>query len=273
MNSFQILCVTMHQKDFSKIAEMNIHSDVIFANQSDHTLYQETVYDGKHKARMITTTTRGVGKNRNIALSYADADYCLFADDDVRYCDDMEQIVLSEFQNYPNADIFVFHFDSDDPVRKQKKYDMTRRHRMTERMPWGSCRIAIKYSAIQKANLWFTTLFGGGCMFPSGEDSLWLSEAKKAGLRFYVSDKTIGTVSYATSSWFTGYDEKMFFGKGAFYAAAHPSFFHIWMLYFAFRTQRLTEVPLHDRIRWMKAGRAGYHAMCSFEDYKRKEIK
>lgn len=33
MSKFELLCVTMHQKDFSKIQEMNIHSDVVFANQ------------------------------------------------------------------------------------------------------------------------------------------------------------------------------------------------------------------------------------------------
>ena len=31
MSKFEILCVTMHQKDFSKIQKMNIHSDVVFA--------------------------------------------------------------------------------------------------------------------------------------------------------------------------------------------------------------------------------------------------
>lgn len=33
MSKFELLCVTMHQKDFSKLQEMNIRSDVVFANQ------------------------------------------------------------------------------------------------------------------------------------------------------------------------------------------------------------------------------------------------
>ena len=41
MLSFEILCVTMYQKDFSKIGEMNIHSNVVFANQCDRTSYEE----------------------------------------------------------------------------------------------------------------------------------------------------------------------------------------------------------------------------------------
>ena len=35
MATFEILCVTMHQNDFSKIKEMNIHSDVVFATLSE----------------------------------------------------------------------------------------------------------------------------------------------------------------------------------------------------------------------------------------------
>ena len=34
MSKLEVLCVTMHQKDFSKIREMNINADVVFANQA-----------------------------------------------------------------------------------------------------------------------------------------------------------------------------------------------------------------------------------------------
>ena len=92
MSTFEILCVTMHQNDFSKLTEMNVHSDIVYANQCDHTSYEEIEFEG-HTAKMISTTTRGVGINRNLALTYATADICLMADDDVTYTDDMEQRV------------------------------------------------------------------------------------------------------------------------------------------------------------------------------------
>ena len=95
MPKFEILCVTMHQRDFFKIKEMNIRSDVFFAKQADTTALEEIEFEG-HKARMLTTDTRGVGVNRNMALQYAKGDICLFADDDVTYHDDVEEKVLSE---------------------------------------------------------------------------------------------------------------------------------------------------------------------------------
>ena len=39
MPKFEILCVTMHQTDFAKVEEMNIHSNVVFANQCNRTAY------------------------------------------------------------------------------------------------------------------------------------------------------------------------------------------------------------------------------------------
>ena len=52
MSAFEILCVTMAQTDFSKIQQMNIHSDVVFANQSNRTAFEETIFEGR-KARNL----------------------------------------------------------------------------------------------------------------------------------------------------------------------------------------------------------------------------
>lgn len=271
MSKFEILCVTMHQHDFSKLNEMNIHSNVVFANQSDYTAYEEQVFDG-HTAKMISTETRGVGINRNLTLAYASAEICLFADDDVRYRDDVEELVCAEFDAHPDADVIIFHLEADE-AHKQKKYPKTRKCGRFEKMPWGGVRIAFRLNSVRKANVWFTTLYGGGCVFPSGEDSMWLTDAKRKGLTFYVSKETIGEISYDNSTWFTGYDERFFFGKGAFYAAVHPKAFGFWMRYFCYRTRNMSQLSRKEKIKWMKRGRQGYKEMLSYAAYLEKYEK
>lgn len=266
MSKFEILCVTMHQNDFSKIQEMNIHSDVVFANQCDHTSFEEMEFEG-HKAKMISTNTRGVGVNRNLTLMYASADICLFADDDVKYVDNVEEIVTREFDAHPDADIMIFHLDTDEATRKQRSYPKTRKHKRFEKMPWGGCRIAVRLSSIKKANVMFTTLFGGGCVFPSGEDSMWLKDAKRKGLTFYVSKETVGTVYFESSSWFTGIDERFYYSKGAFYQLLHPKTHFFWRLYFAFRTRKNSKLSFKQRMKWMTHGKQGYKEMLSFKEY------
>ncbi len=266
MSKFEILCVTMHQNDFSKIKEMNVHSDIVYANQCDHTSYEEINFDS-HIAKMISNETRGVGKNRNIALLYASADICLMADDDVRYADDMEEKVLAEFEKYPDADVIVFHFTSDDPHRKPPQYAKTKKISKFSRTPWGSIRIAFRLNSVRRANAWFTTLFGGGCLFPSGEDSIWIKALRRAGLTFYVSKETIGEVSYEKSTWFTGYDDKYFYGVGACYAAINPKTTLPKYLYMAFRTKGKGDLSIAKKIRLMYQGQAGYKQMLSYENF------
>lgn len=270
MSRFQILCVTMNQHDFSKINKMNIKSDVIFANQAAGTSYEELKFNN-HTAKMITTDTRGVGINRNIALSYADADVCLLADDDITYYDRLEEKVLAEFDSHPDADVIIFHLDTDVKERELVRYKETRKVRKFDRKPWGAVRVAFKLSSVRRANVWFSTLFGGGAKYPCGEDSIWIEETFHKGLVYYVSNQTIGFVSCMQSSWFTGYDEKRFFASGALYSAIHPHTVWIWIIYFACRTSRLTMLPFYKRIKWEIKGVNAYFEGLSYEDYRNDE--
>ncbi len=266
MSKLEVLCVTMHQKDFSKIKEMNIHTDVIFANQADTNSFDEYEFEGC-KAKMITTTTRGVGVNRNIALMYASAQYCLLADDDVVYNDDMQQRIISEFEAHPDADVMLFHFATDHKERKQVSYNKTKKYSVFYGLPWSAFSVAFRLSSVKKANVWFTTLFGGGAIFPSGEDSMFLSALRKAGLKFYVSKETLGTVSFETSTWYTGRDEKYYYGKGVFYQAVRPKLKYFWMMYFCLRTFKHKNISVKDKLRWMCRGAKGYKDLMSYDDY------
>lgn len=265
MSRFEILCVTMNQNDFSKINSMNIHSDVVFANQCDRTEYNEFEF-GEHRAKMISTQTKGVGINRNLTLIYASAEICLLADDDVIYKDDVEQIVLNEFDAHPDADVFIFNLNSLGG-RKIKKYNKTQKCSSLFRKMGGGVRIAFRLSSVKKANLWFTTLFGGGCIFPCGEDSKWMVDAYKKGLTVYVSKETIGSVSFDVSTWFDGVNEKYFYGFGAYYKNAHPISYPLWILYFAIRTSKMTKMSFFCKIKWMKNGVKGFNGLLSFNDF------
>lgn len=266
MAKLELLCVTMHQTDFSKIKEMNINTDVFFANQADIYDYSEYEFDG-YCAKMLTTTTRGVGKNRNIALLHASSEYCLLADDDVVYDDDMPERVIAEFEEHPDADVIIFHFETDDPVRTQIKYSETKRWSRFNRLPFAGFRIAFKLDSIRKANVWFSTLFGGGCIFPSGEDSMFLSDLQRAGLNFYVSKESIGRVSFEKSTWYSGVNEKYFYGKGAFYQATRPTFKYFWMLHMLLRTCKNTDLTPLEKLRWMKYGATGYKMILSYDQF------
>ena len=250
MKKLQVLVATMHQKDLSLVEKMNIRCDAVIANQADKNeiLTEDNV-------TMITTKTRGVGLNRNIALLAADAEILLFADDDVMYHDDMTEKVVAAFAENPQADVIIFGMN------------ITRNGQITERrtlrnkrlwvwnsMRFGTYRIAAKREKLLQHNITFNQNFGGGCPFSSGEDSLFLKACFDAGLRVYGHEYVLGTCAKDTSTWFVGFNEKYFYDKGVLMRYLFPRVPHLMALYFGIRFKRKTDLSAMKRVKMMLHG-------------------
>ena len=261
MDRLQVLVATMHQKDLSIADKMNIRCGAVLANQAD---WDQILVEGDRK--MITTTTRGVGLNRNIALLASDGDILLFADDDVVYYDDMPQQVLAAFWENPQADVLVFGMDM---IKNGVVFDRRRltnhRLRVFNAMRFGTYRIAIRRKALLRANVLFNQNFGGGCPFCSGEDSLFLKACFDRGLKVYAHEYVLGTCAKDTSTWFVGCDEKYFYDKGVLMRYLFPRVPHLMALYFAIRFKRATDIKMLQRICLMQQGVRGGKSMQQYQ--------
>ncbi len=264
--SIQVLVATMHQQDTSLAENMNIRCDALLANQADREAF--TVEDTPHgRRRMITTATRGVGLNRNIALLAATADILLLADDDVVYNDDMPAAVEAAFAALPKADVIVFGVDI------LKKGEITPRHiskvrrlRVHNAMRYGTYRIAVRRRAVVDHNITFHQSFGGGCPFSAGEDSLFLKSCFNSGLRVYAYPYTLGTCCKDTSSWFRGCNEKYFYDKGVLVRKLFPRTAYLMALYFGIRFKLPTELGVMKRLRWIYKGVRGGRRMIPYTE-------
>lgn len=252
----EVLCTTMYQRDMSKYNEMNIQTDVVYANQGDRYDFEETQIGGKN-VRMISTAQRGVGKNRNVALLHAVGDICIFSDDDVCYVDGYEEIVQGAFQEVPQADILIFNFTTGSS-RKEEINRKIKRGRIWNVLSYGTYRIAFRLGKIQKANIWFTTLFGGGSKYLCGEDSLWLVEALKKGLKIYTYPRIIGEVKQEESTWFSGYNEDYFFSRGAWLQAALPKMKYLMTLYYIIRFRKISKISSGLIYKFIRMGMDSY---------------
>lgn len=232
MSTFEILCVTMNQKDFSKIQEMNIHSNVVFANQADRTSFEQIEFDG-HTAKMITTATRGVGINRNLALMYSSADICLFADDDVVYYDGYEDTICRFYAQHPDADVVIFNFSVSRKGKDTKQIISKSKKLKRKKLSYGTYAISVRRSAVLWNNITFHHQFGGGAIYSCGEDSKFLNDCFEKKLTFYTCSDLIGIVNHQESTWFNGFTDKFFVDKGIlFYAtmkhlAVPASIYHV----------------------------------------------
>lgn len=234
----QLLISTMNQTDSSLLEKMNICSEALIINQCDRLELKEFIYNG-FQIEWYSFPEIGVGKSRNNALIRATGDILVFADDDVTYKTDYVNIIISEFQRHPKADIIIFNVPSINLDRTEYLIRKFHRIHFFNCLRYGTFRIAVRGKSLRKKQIYFSQLFGGGSLYGSGEDSIFLMECIRKGLRMYASPQTIGVVSHEESSWFSGYTDKYFYDKGALFANMSERFSYILSLQFCLRHREL----------------------------------
>lgn len=213
----QVLIATMNQTDHSLLKKMNIQTDAIVGNQCDNNSVDIFEYNGQ-RMMYYNFAERGVGLNRNNTLMRADADICLFADDDMTYVDNYAEIVKRAFLNNPTADIIVFNLIGRDTERDKilKKHTV----HWYNYLKYGTARIAFRLASVKKNGIYFNQCFGGGTEHCHGEDNLFLTACLKNKLKLIAVPEYIAALTEEReSSWNIGYNDKYLFDQGALYYA------------------------------------------------------
>lgn len=242
MSKVEVLVACMNQKDDSLYKEMNLQTDAVLANQSDEYSYKEFIQANGNIVKLVSSFDRGVGKNRNKALLNASGEFLLCSDQDMIYVDGYEKIVEDAFLKCPKADMIVFNLEYLNRFTPARKADSKfKRVHLWNCMRYGTARVAIRRKSLEKACLSFSTMYGGGAKYSSGEDTLFIREAIRKGLKMYASPVIIAKVKQEESSWFCGYTEKYFIDKGVLIANAFPYLKYLLMYYFAYGMRNLSE--------------------------------
>ena len=237
MRSYQLLVSTMNQSDFRIVERMNIHSDALIINQTDHFGYDVKHING-YEIQMLSFAERGVGLSRNSAMMRSDAEIIEFADDDMVFENNHRELVVAEFDKHPKADAILFSIHSMNPQRPLLDISKFCRVGRRKALKYGCARLAVRRERVIYNNLSFSLLFGGGCKYGSGEDTVFLQDMLKEGLKIYQSPVLVAQVRQEDSSWFKGYTEKYFFDKGALFAAALPKLCKPYALMTALKSGR-----------------------------------
>ena len=226
----QVLLSAMNQNNHNILREANITSDAIIINQCDYFQYENFKHLNKN-ILFISLPEKGVGLSRNNALMRSTADIILFADEDIKYLNNYEKIIQTEFKKYPKSDMIIFNVPSKNPKRPNFHIKKRKRIRRYSCFKFATPRIAVKSDKIKQNNIYFSLLFGGGAKHSSGEDSIFIFECIKKGLKVYSSKEVIGYVSQHESTWFNGYDDKYFIDKGSFFESLSPNYSRLLIIY------------------------------------------
>ena len=261
----QVLVATMSQNDFSKVKSMNISSDCIYANQANETSYKQQDFDFG-TVKMVTTETRGVGINRNIALLYSEGDYLLFSDDDLVYVDGYQKIVEQAFEHCPKADGIIFNIVTVGFDYGRRKNIKVKRVRWYNSFNYGAVRLAVKRNSIKREGITFSTNFGGGTKYSAGEDTLFINSMLKKGLKLFTYPVVIATVDQTTSTWFKGYNEKFYYDKGALFSAISKFWAKPLCLQYLVRHRehKKNGISFFKAYKLMKQGIKGYEMLVAY---------
>lgn len=213
--TLQLLVAAVNKEPRELAEEMRIDSDAIIVSQGERYVYEELNWN-EHNIRYYSMAERGVGLSRNHSLMRATADISLFADEDIVYEPDYEEKVLAAFAEHPHADMLLFNVQAM-PGRETYHNDCFGRVRWYNCGRYPTYSFAVRTEKIHQRNITFSLLFGGGARYSNGEDSLFIRDCLKAGLRVYKVPVTIGHERERESTWFTGYNNKFFFDRGMLY--------------------------------------------------------
>lgn len=238
--NIEVLAAVMNKEPNKIIKSMNLNSNAIIINQCEKNEYIKIKYNN-YEIDFYSFNERGVGLSRNNALMRATGDIIVFADEDMKYVNNYNDIIVEAFKNNPKADMIVFNVLSSNPKRPTVKILSNKKVHLFNCLKYGAVNFAVKREILYKYNIYFSLLFGGGAKYSAGEDSLFIYEFIKAGGRVYTDSNVIGTVAQTSSTWFKGYTKKFFYDKGALYACLSKRLCRILCLQFLLRHKFVLE--------------------------------
>ena len=216
----EVLVSTMHQKNCDFLKSMNISTNAIVINQTDFES-SEQIALGENTVKFISNNESGIAKSRNKALENSSADICILADDDMQFSNNYEETVIDVFNKH-NADIIIFNLidNENDLIREN---ETVKKINIFNYMNYGAARIAFKSNVIKDNGLSFKEAFNNNPLPACGEDTLFLRDALKKGLKILAVPETLAKLQHTReSTWFKGYTKEYFFDKGVILGIAHP---------------------------------------------------
>ncbi len=250
----QVLVSAVEQNMAALVEKMNISTPAVVVNQCDSYSYEEMEHNGA-KIQCFSMPERGVGLSRNTALLHADAEVCLFSDEDITLTGDYAKEMEKAYREIPDADMILFNVKVSP---KRKTYWNTDIHRVNYRNygRYPAYSISGKLDSLRRANVGYSLLFGGGAKYSNGEDSLFLRDCLRAGLHIYTHTICIGEEKERESTWFRGYTQKFFHDRGVLYHFLYGKLAKplAWRFLWVHRQEMCREISVGEAYRLMKDG-------------------
>ncbi|WP_305453770.1 glycosyltransferase [Bacillus mycoides] len=259
--NIEMLVSTMNQVNYNLIQRMNIKNSAVVINQVTNNNLQIPRNLDEEKLKFINVHDKGLSKSRNMAINNSSGDICMICDDDLFYYDDYINKITTAYEKNAEADVIIFCYDTDGR-HKKNFYKEGKRLGYIDLMKVSSVQITFRRKSIIEKNIYFDELFGtGSAHYQCGEENIFLFECLKKGLKIHFEPVSILSIDNSNkSTWFNGFNEKLFFDKGAVFTALSNRFYHLLIWQFAIRKYKLYrhEINFIKAINSMYKGHKNY---------------
>lgn len=251
--SFQLLITTVNKsfEEVRKLVEMmNVSSDAIVRCQTDFDEERSFCFN-KKTIFVIFANDKGLSKNRNELLKKSTADYVMFADDDERFVDNYENMILTSVENYDCVD---FSFVNDNNELFSFSNRTTKKRRFSSKI--GIISMVFKRLSLINSGILFDERFGAGAEYDRGEDTIFRKRIFDSDLSY----KSLSTVIFDLYSLKReSYCADRFDNRGIKSACVFYGYFYgfiscLFIFRLALKSRKTRSYSLREMFRFRKEG-------------------
>ncbi len=209
---------------------------------------------GSKNLRILHVKERGISRSRNRALEHTVGDILLLTDDDTELLDGFSRILVEAFERYPEADMITFQSLNQNGEKRKAYSNKPFRHNMRTLMRVSSIEVALRRKSLEKNPHGFDERFGLGSWFPTGSETVFLSDALSKGFQILYCPEAIVRHPDDSSGRALFQNEVLMKAKGAMFYRIFGWKAYAICIYFAWSKRNETGLTLYHSIKLMYSG-------------------
>jgi hypothetical protein len=261
-SDIEILIATMHRDNFDFLIPM-----FPFANYWDFSLlivnqtHGNPLVSQHENVRVIHCLEYGLSKSRNLALAHASKELLVITDDDVIFKSDFESKIVDAFNHFNSPAMVRFCSEKEEHVL-MKKYPKKPKPSLNwfDILNTTSIEIVVHRTLLKSKQIQFDERFGLGSTFGAGEEQVFLTAIRGAGLPLSFTPQVLVIHPQPTTIYKISVEQKYYI-QGALLTALFPNFYWFWFVlkvFFDLKQQKLSTKEIKLAFQSFKSGRADF---------------
>lgn len=207
----------------------------------------------RNDMRIVTSTSKGLSRCRNAALSVATAPLVWIADDDLHFSADGIRRVLRAFDEHPQCGLITFRYSSDTHPPVYPGGDTPfNLHKAPKGYYATSFECVARLHMLRQSNIRFNDFFGINSLFPAGEDDLFMAACLKSGMEAMHIPEVVVHHPGSTTCHRMGVQPQYIETRGAVMQYVHPITWPLRMIVHTLSAKRRGEFsPLQFCRAWI----------------------